>query len=129
MFYHLNLVEESSQAKEGQIERKILTSKIKTLQDQLSQLAQKKVRLDLEIRRTKKKLSKIRTQSQTLVKTRVELEGFDYDSFEPSHLRLLTEQVGEEVSQELYDLDEQVYLSGLLLQSLENLPLYDETKI
>lgn len=71
---------EAVKQKEDQTQRRILLSKIKSVNDHIAALLQKKIRIDLEIRHSKKKLSQLKSQVQTLVKTRVELEGINYES-------------------------------------------------
>lgn len=110
---------------QDQMQRKILQSKLKGLNNHISNLLQKKVRIDLEIKRTKKKLSKLKKSSQTYVKTRVSLEGFDYDQFTQDDLSLLLESVGEDVFQELLELDEEIEKSQQLLEEIAQLPLSD----
>ena len=119
-------METDSTKQEEEMQRKILFSKIKGLNDQLSALLQKKIRIDLEIKRTRKKLSKLKSQSSTFVKTRIQLENFDPLSFTSEDLQLFQEAVGEDAFQSYLKLDQEIDRAELLLQDSENLPLYDE---
>jgi hypothetical protein len=124
----LDLIEEGNliQEKQDQVERQLLVSKLKSLNDHISNLLQKKIRIDLEIRRTKKKLSKLKSSSKTYVHTKLELEGFIPEFYDPRiYNSILLEQVGKEVFQELLELDQLIDQADLLLQEIESLPLAD----
>lgn len=56
------------------LEAQALTSKIQTLSNQLKVLLQKKIRLDIEIRRTKRTLSKLKSNSSSLLKISAAVE-------------------------------------------------------
>lgn len=114
----------STHSQEVSAERRLRTSKLKSLQNQLEILIQKKIRIDLEIKRTKKKLSKIKESSKTEVKTRLSLEGFDYDSLTLDQSRLFQEKFPDEFK-DLLALDEQIVHSEELLQESEELPLFE----
>lgn len=122
----IRVTEQDQTQREDSMQRSLLTSKLKSLNDHLSALLQKKIRIDLEIKRTKKKLSKLKSQSQTYVKTRVQLEGLNYETFGPDEKKILIENVGQEVFEEIYNLDKQVYDAESILEELENLPLYED---
>lgn len=119
----------SPEASEETIERKLLSSKIKSLNNQLASLIQKKIRIDLEIKRTKRKLTKIKNQSLTNVKMKVELEGFNYDSLSQEQLEFLQESIGQEDFKSLLDLDEQIILADRILKDYQDLPLYEDTDV
>jgi predicted nucleic acid-binding Zn-ribbon protein len=123
--YHDTLITEVQQLRED-YERKLFRSKLETLNHTLENLIQKKIRIDLEIRRTKKKISKLKTSSQTLVKTRVELEGFNYDAFSEIDSIDLRSKISEEMFQELFELDRQVFIASNLIKEVDSLPLFNE---
>jgi hypothetical protein len=112
------------QEQKDEFERKLLTSKLKSLEDHISNLIQKKIRIDLEIKRTKKKLTKLRQSSVTYVRTKVELEeSLDLFDDEDSKLFYLEESVGHEVLQELIQLDELIDQAIELEREIDELPL------
>lgn len=117
-------VEESSSSLEKVAERKLRTSKLKGLNSQLESLIQKKIRIDLEIQRTKKKLSKLKESSKTSVKASLSMEGFDYDSFSPEDNLNLQEKLPADYP-DLLSLDEQIYRSEEILKEIEDLPLFE----
>lgn len=123
------LKEESPQSNQDSLDRRLLTSKLKSLNTILQNLLQKKIRIDLEIRRTKKRISKLKSQSQTLVKTHVELEGdLNYDHLSNQDLKVLQERFGEQVFSELFELDKEVFEAQQLLTEIEKLPLYEDKR-
>lgn len=111
---------EASESQMKSAERKMRTSKLKSLRNYLEIIIQKKVRLDIEIKRTKEKISKIKESSKTEVKTSLSLENFDYDSFSNEDREELLRR-DPELFQELFDLDEQIFLTENLLSELEEL--------
>lgn len=121
-----NYLLESNQESAQDFESKLLLSKLKSLNEHLSALIQKKIRIDLEIKRTRRKLSKLKQQSKTYVKTRVEIEGFDYDLFTPEDLIPLQESVGEEAFKKLIKLDSEVERAEKLETDYADLPLYED---
>lgn len=123
------LKEESPQSNQESLDRRLLTSKLKSLNTILQNLLQKKIRIDLEIRRTKKRISKLKSQSQTYVKTHVELEGdLNYDHLSNQDLKVLQERFGEQVFSELFELDKEVFEAQQLLTEIEKLPLYEDKR-
>lgn len=113
---------------EDSVQRKLFTSKLKSLNDQISNLLQKKIRIDLEIKRTKKKISKLKSNSLTYIKSSVQLEGFNYDSLDNENEALnFINEVGQETYQELWNLDEQIFRAEKLLSELESVPLFEES--
>lgn len=114
------------EAKLDNFDQQLAKSKMSTLRNHLQALLQKKIRIDLEIKRTKKKLSKLKTTSQTYIKTRVSFEGFDYDHLDPSTMELLKEKIGQDNFLELQQIDEQVYLIEELLDAYSDIPLYED---
>lgn len=111
---------EASESQMKSAERKMRTSKLKSLRNYLEIIIQKKIRLDIEIKRTKEKISKIKESSKTEVKTSLSLENFDYDSFSNEDREELLRR-DPELFQELFDLDEQIFLTENLLSELEEL--------
>lgn len=111
---------EASESQMKSAERKMRTSKLKSLRNYLEIIIQKKIRLDIEIKRTKEKISKIKDSSKTEVKTSLSLENFDYDSFSDEDREELLRR-DPELFQELLDLDEQIFLTENLLSELEEL--------
>jgi regulator of replication initiation timing len=114
-----NLTEGVSPIDENKIKRKLLVSKIETLNNQLNSLLQKKIRIELEIKRTRKRLSKLKSESQTMFKTAVQLEGIDPDSDDPKDIQFLIETWSPETIQEFLDLGEQEKLASELIQQSE----------
>lgn len=105
---------------------KLATSKLKSLQDHLSAILQKKIRLDLEIKRVRNRISKLKEKQLTQVKASVSLEGFDYDHLNPDLVDLLRERVGEDKIQEITELELVIQEIDKLLETYQNLPLYEE---
>lgn len=121
----LQEVKEPSSSEKNSAERKLRTSKMKSLNSQLENLIQKKIRIDLEIQKTKKKLSKLKETSKTSVKTSLSLEGFDYDQLTPEDCDQLRAENPNDFS-ELLSLDEQIYRSEGILEEIEELPLFEK---
>lgn len=71
-----------------QAEVRALTSKIKGINSYLATLLQKKIRLELEIRRTKQRLSKLKKMSMTIVKTSIQVEGLHEVPEDPSNSQI-----------------------------------------
>lgn len=120
-----SVLSENQQNEEG-LERKLLRSKLETLNHTLENLLQKKIRIDLEIKRTKKKLSKLKSSSQTLVRTKVELEGFNYETFSLDDHDLFRAKISEKEYKELLELDREVFIAEGLIQEADELPLVSE---
>lgn len=113
---------------ESNFDSKTVTSKMASLNSHLKSLLQKKIRIDLEIRRTRKKLSKMKNRSSTYIKTSISLEGFDPDHLKPDLTPILEEKLGNDRNQEFALLNEQILIADSLITESENLPLYDETE-
>lgn len=103
--------------------RKAQMSKMKSLTSQLQNLLQKKIRLDLEIRNTRKKLSKLKTASKNTLKVSLELEGLDLSSEEPISRKVVLEVAGEELTKEFFAFDRVLDEVELVLSSTKDLPL------
>lgn len=101
--------------------RKLLISKLKGLNDHLSNLVQKQLRLELEIKRTKKKLSRLKNDSQTYVKAKIQLEGFNQFPLSQEQTRMLSEKVGYETFKEIIQLDQLIDEATDLNQEIEKL--------
>lgn len=72
---NLTHFDEEMTSQGGKAEIRALTSKIKGVNSYLASLLQKKLRIELEIRRTRTRLSKLKSRSQTIVRTKINLEG------------------------------------------------------
>lgn len=127
VFDYASLLTEVSSTSKDQdsYERKLLKSKLESLNNHLEALIQKKIRLDLEIRRTRKKLSKLKTQSSTKVKLGISAEGFNVPS-NREEVSLLQEQIDPQIFKSLADLDLEIDRSEEILETYKDLPLYGE---
>jgi len=76
-------LQETKQKPQVTIERQQLRSKLLSINKYIDALLQKKIRLDLEIRKQKKVLSKLRNQSSLKMKASLKLE----DSIQPIFLK------------------------------------------
>lgn len=106
-------------------EVKALAAKIKGMNGYLTSLLQKKVRIDIEIRRTKTRLTKLKNRSQTLVKTSVQLEN----SLNLMAKKTLIEALsGEKTLPDttLSDVEAVLTEAEHLLQEVEGLPLVED---
>lgn len=124
---NLELLQEATQQNSEKIlETKALTAKIKGLNGYLTSLLQKKIRIDLEIRRTKKQLTKLKKNSSLQIKSSIKLENALASDETPSYseLRLLAE--GALPATVLQDFTEVLLESEKLLCEVEELPLYKE---
>lgn len=106
---------------------KAAKSKLDSLESHLESILQKKIRLDLEIKRTRSKISKLKSRCQTLVKASVSLEGFDYDHMTQDKRILLEEQIGSDKIQEIIELEKTFLQIEDLLDVYKDLPLYTES--
>lgn len=120
MFYEQAIqgLEPLSEEQSESLERKALTSKLKSLNTTLTNLLQKKIRLEIEIKRTKKKLKELQSYSQTKLRLKVAAEGLVYDFLTKSGRNQLLETFGREQYEELENLDEQVFIALRVLESL-----------
>jgi len=92
----------ASQAKS--IELRQVASKIKSLNILFQNLMQKKLRIDLELKRTKVKISSLRKMTQTNLKSSLQLETHSLP-ITRSQLQSLCEELNLEF-QDIVDLDE-----------------------
>lgn len=121
---HGRLLQEAKQSEDlKEISKRQCLSKIKSLNNYIENLLQKKIRLDLEIRRQKKVLSNIKKQSETLLKTSISMEGH----IPLEEIRPLTSEEIEIIKEnsELFeftvDLDREIDVSNDLLQEISEL--------
>lgn len=126
MIYELLSSQKEELTLEQNFDSKTVTSKMASLNSHLKALLQKKIRIDLEIRRTKKKLSKMKNRSSTYVKTTVSLEGFNLDYLTPELNSILEEKLGPDKNQDMALLLEQIQIAETLEQEASRLPLYEE---
>lgn len=126
MIFNLNLQEAPQGLPEEQIRRRIYTSKLESLKNQLANLLQKKIRIDLEIKRTRKKLSKLKEESKTLVKTSLQLEGVlpGPDGLIDNNLAL--RKLGQQSYEETLKLDLLLDEVQELLEAYADIPLYSD---
>lgn len=120
-----NLVESSSQ-NERKLQRQTLTSKMETLKNQLENLLQKKIRIDLEIKRTRKKLTRIKSEAQTFVRTSIQLEGANPDSEDPKDYQIIREAYSQEEINQYAHLEDLVKEAEEILRIYEEIPLYSD---
>lgn len=104
--------------------RKAQQSKLKSLTNQLQNLLQKKIRIDLEIRSTRKKLSKLKGSSATTLRASLTAEGFDL-SLEPIPVEILQETISSELIEELKEFDSVLDEADYTLSLIKDLPLYN----
>lgn len=116
--------EEQSDKKQQMLELQALKSKMQSLREHLKALADKKVRLDLEIQRTKVKLSKLQKFSTTRLKSSLSLEILDVDP--NSRSELVLEAYGQEFFDVTLALDQEIDEAVRLLDELESLPLFED---
>lgn len=93
-----------------------LASKIRSLNSTLESLLQKKIRIDLEIRSVRKKLTKLKKSSNLEIKTHVSLES----SLSPE-IQGLRDYLLDTTSNEL---EQELQRADYLLESYADLPLY-----
>lgn len=97
----------------------ILASKMKSLNNQLNSLLQKRIRINLEIKRTKVALTKIKKKSITEVKTSINLEGSGPLSEEET--RKVRESMSSKEYESLLDLDRELDEAEFILEEVEKL--------
>lgn len=111
---------------EENLRRQSLLSKLRSLNNYLEAIIQKKIRLDLEIKRTRVQISKLKSITSTEVKASATREGFERIPLTPRETQLLLEQVGQEEFNFLREMDEEIDRSQYLLQEYQNLPLFED---
>lgn len=117
--------EQESSKKNSQLELQALQSKMKSLREHLQALADKKIRLDLEIKRTRLKLSKLQKYSTTRLKTSLSLENMELKKGQ-NIKDFVLEQFGQEFFDVTYSLDQEIDKTIELLDDLESLPLFED---
>lgn len=119
-------LQEATNEPEKVLETRALTAKLKGLNGYLTSLLQKKIRIDLEIKRTRRQISKLKKSSSTLLKTSIQLENSlaEGNSLSYQELRLLAEN--SLPASVLQEFTEEILQSEKLLREIEELPLYEE---
>lgn len=119
-------LQEASTEPEKVLETRALTAKLKGLNGYLTSLLQKKIRIDLEIKRTKRQLSKLKKSSSTKLKTSIQLENAlaTGNPLNLRELRLLAEETLP--ASVLQEFTEVLLESEKLLCEVAELPLYEE---
>lgn len=119
-------LQEATSEPEKVLETRALTAKLKGLNGYLTSLLQKKIRIDLEIKRTRRQISKLKKSSSTLLKTSIQLENSlaEGNSLSYQELRLLAEN--SLPASVLQEFTEEILQSEKLLREIEELPLYEE---
>lgn len=107
-----------------QLELKAIQSKIKNLNDTLEILVQKKIRLDLEIQRTRKKLSKMKKLSSTKLSASLSLESLEVDP--ETIVNLLSEIQDKEFLNLVLSLDQEIDRAEKNESEVERLPLFED---
>lgn len=104
---------------EQQISIKQLKSKMSSVTTNISNLLQKKIRIELEIKKQKKVLSRLKTQSSFQMKTILQLE--EGEIFSKDLLDFLKKENLEVIYEDIKDLDRLLDYSVVLLNEIENL--------
>lgn len=125
VLYEQQRQEQESSKKSSQLELQALQSKMKSLREHLQALADKKIRLDLEIKRTRLKLSKLQKYSTTRLKTSLSLENMELKK-DQNIKDFVLEQFGQEFFDVTYSLDQEIDKAIELLDDLESLPLFED---
>lgn len=109
---------EAAALRDKKIEVQEVASKIRGINGHLNSLVQKKLRLDLEIRKLRKKLKKLSSQSKTLnTTTRSLSESSSSQSQEEAELDPVVGALLEELQLATQDADQ-------LLEEVDSLPLF-----
>lgn len=111
---------------EEELRRKSLLSKLRSLNSYLESIIQKKIRLDLEIKRTRVQISKLKSITSTEVKASATREGFERYPLTPRESLRLLEQVGQEEFNFLRELDEEIDRAQYLLEEYQDLPIFED---
>lgn len=119
MFSELFLQEQQKVIKEDQLQSQILKSKLQSVNNYIESLLQKKVRIDLEIKRQKKVLSKLKQKSSTELKISAKLEGTDLRPLSREEIDTLKEDLGPKKFDSLVDLDKEVDRAINLLNEIQ----------
>lgn len=120
MIYELLLQEQNQKViKEDRLQSQILKSKIQSVNNYIESLLQKKMRLDLEIKRQKKVLSKLKQKSTTELKLSVELEGESLRPLSQEEIQILKEALSPTEFETLVDLDKEIDRATRLLDEIQ----------
>lgn len=111
---------------EEKLRQQSILSKIRSLNNYLEAIIQKKIRLDLEIKRTRVQLTKLRSISTTEIRATAAREGFTNLPLDPREARILQENMAPEEFQILNELDREIDRAQELLEIYKDLPLYQE---
>lgn len=120
------LQEEKSDKLQEKLRRQSLLSKLRSLNNYLEAIIQKKIRLDLEIKRTRVQITKLKSITSTEVKATALREGFETLPLSEKETRKLLELVGSEEFNFLKDLDEEIDRAQYLLEEYRDLPLFED---
>lgn len=120
------LQEEKSDKLQEKLRRQSLLSKLRSLNNYLEAIIQKKIRLDLEIKRTRVQITKLKSITSTEVKATALREGFETLPLSEKETRKLLESVGSEEFNFLKDLDEEIDRAQYLLEEYRDLPLFED---
>lgn len=120
------LQEEKSDKLQEKLRRQSLLSKLRSLNNYLEAIIQKKIRLDLEIKRTRVQITKLKSITSTEVKATALREGFETLPLSQKETRKLLELVGSEEFNFLKDLDEEIDRAQYLLEEYRDLPLFED---
>jgi len=96
ILYDVEDLQESSRQQSRIIEQRQILSKIKSLNILIQNLMQKKLRIDLELKRTKIKISNLRKMTSTTLKSSLQLESDIDVTITRSDAKNLCEQNGLE---------------------------------
>lgn len=111
--------------KEEQLQSMILKSKMRSINNYIESLLQKKARIDLEIKRQKQVLSKLQRKSKMELKLSASLETVR--PLTPEEFAFIQEEKDPKELSTLIDLDKEVDRAEILLTEISS--LQDEGKI
>lgn len=113
---------EGSYETQSTTETKALTAKLKGINGYLQSLLQKRIRLDLEIKRTKRQISKLKKKSSLIVKTSIQLETAS-GPLTISQMRQICNRPSETSLQEF---ESALLETEKLLQEVATIPLIED---
>lgn len=87
------------------LEKRAIASKLKSLNDTLDALIQKKIRIELEIKNVRRKAKNLSKRSKTNLKIEIENFGFSPEGLNPAECEILREQMGQEEYDETVKID------------------------
>jgi mRNA-degrading endonuclease RelE of RelBE toxin-antitoxin system len=107
------------------LEKRAIASKLKSLNDTLDALIQKKIRIELEIKNVRRKAKNLSKQSKT--RLTIEVESFGYSPYEltPTECDFLREQMGQEEYEETVKIDSLIDQFERIERDLQALMLSD----